>query len=133
MNADALIMAAAVADYRPAHVAPNKLKKGDSDLALALERTEDILAWVGAHKPGELFTCGFSMETENVLENSAEKLKKKNLDMIVANDLGTPGAGFGVDTNVVTLITAGGAEPLPLQSKEDIGHVLAARIAAALR
>ncbi len=133
MNADALIMAAAVADYRPAEVAANKLKKGDGSLMLALERTEDILAWVGAHKPGDLFTCGFSMETENVLQNSAAKLRSKHLDMIVANDLGTPGAGFGVDTNVVTLITPDGTEALPLQSKEDIGHILAQRIAAALR
>ncbi len=133
MNADALVMAAAVADYRPASVAAGKIKKTDTALTLPLERTEDILAWVGAHKPGELFTCGFSMETENLLENSAAKLKKKNLDLIVANDLGTPGAGFGVDTNVVTLITADGAEALPLQSKEDIGHILARRIAEALR
>lgn len=133
MNADALVMAAAVADYRPAAVADNKLKKHDGDMTLQLERTEDILGWVGAHKPDELFLCGFSMETENVLENSAAKLRKKNLDMIVANDLNTPGAGFGVDTNVVTIITAAGAESLPLQSKDDVAHAIADRIAAALR
>ena len=133
MNADALIMAAAVADYRPAAVAPNKLKKQDGALTLALERTEDILEWVGSHKPADLFVCGFSMETENLLENSTAKLRRKNLDMVVANDLGTPGAGFGVDTNVVTLITPAGSEALPLQSKDDVAHVIADRIAAALR
>ena len=118
MDADALIMAAAVADYRPVNVADEKIKKKDGDLTLPLARTQDILAWVGAHKPEKLFVCGFSMETENLLENSAAKLQRKNMDMIVANNLKTPGAGFGVDTNVVTILTREGAEPLPLQSKD---------------
>lgn len=130
MDADALVMAAAVADYRPADVAQDKIKKKDGELTLALRRTEDILAWVGAHKPEKLFVCGFSMETRDLIENSTAKLHHKNLDMIVANNLKVPGAGFGVDTNVVTVITAAGAEALPLQSKDDIAMELAARIAA---
>ena len=130
MDADALIMAAAVADYRPVNVADEKIKKKDGDLTLPLARTQDILAWVGAHKPEKLFVCGFSMETENLLENSAAKLQRKNMDMIVANNLKTPGAGFGVDTNVVTILTREGAEPLPLQSKDDVAIHIAAAIAA---
>lgn len=132
MDADALVMAAAVADYRPASVAGDKVKKHDGDLSLALERTDDILAWVGAHKPQGMFLCGFSMETRDLIENSTAKLRKKNLDLIVANNLKVPGAGFGVDTNVVTLITPQGAEELPLQSKASVADVLAERIAAAL-
>ena len=130
MDADALIMAAAVADYRPVNVADEKIKKKDGDLTLPLARTQDILAWVGVHKPEKLFVCGFSMETENLLENSAAKLQRKNMDMIVANNLKTPGAGFGVDTNVVTILTREGAEPLPLQSKDDVAMHIAAAIAA---
>ena len=130
MGADALVMAAAVADYRPAEVADEKIKKSDGELSLKLERTQDILAWVGAHKPEGLFVCGFSMETEHLLENSSVKLHKKNMDMIVANNLKTPGAGFGVDTNVVTLITKEGAEPLPLQSKDAVAMRIADAIAA---
>ena len=129
-DADALVMAAAVADYRPAEVADEKIKKSDGELSLKLERTQDILAWVGAHKPEGLFVCGFSMETEHLLENSSVKLHKKNMDMIVANNLKTPGAGFGVDTNVVTLITKEGAEPLPLQSKDAVAMRIADAIAA---
>lgn len=130
MDADALVMAAAVADYRPVNVADEKIKKKDGDLTLPLARTQDILAWVGAHKPEKLFVCGFSMETENLLENSAAKLQRKNMDMIVANNLKTPGAGFGVDTNVVTILTREGAEPLPLQSKDGVAMHIAAAIAA---
>ena len=129
-GADALVMAAAVADYRPAAVADNKIKKKDGDLTLPLARTQDILAWVGAHKPEKLFVCGFSMETENLLENSAAKLKKKNLDLIVANNLKTPGAGFGTDTNVVTMISPAGAEELPLMDKTEVGDRIADKIAA---
>ena len=129
-DADALVMAAAVADYRPAEVADEKIKKSNGELSLKLERTQDILAWVGAHKPEGLFVCGFSMETEHLLENSSVKLHKKNMDMIVANNLKTPGAGFGVDTNVVTLITKEGAEPLPLQSKDAVAMRIADTIAA---
>ena len=131
MDADALVMTAAVADYRPAAVAADKIKKTDENLDLALERTEDILAWVGGHKPENLFVCGFSMETKDMLENSTAKLRKKNLDMIVANNLKVPGAGFGVDTNVVTIITAAGAEALPLQSKDAVAQKIADLIAAA--
>lgn len=130
-DADALVMAAAVADYRPAEVADEKIKKSDGELTLKLERTQDILGWVGAHKPEGLFVCGFSMETEHLLENSSVKLHKKNMDMIVANNLKTPGAGFGVDTNVVTLITRNGAEPLPLLSKDQVAMRIADAIAAA--
>ena len=120
MDADALVMAAAVADYRPAEVASDKVKKHDGEMNIALERTDDILAWVGAHKPETLFVCGFSMETRDLVENSTAKLNKKKMDMIVANNLKVPGAGFGVDTNVVTIITHEGAEQLPLQSKDDV-------------
>ena len=130
MDADALVMAAAVADYRPAQVAQDKVKKHEGSLTLALERTQDILAWVGAHKPPKLFVCGFSMETRDLIENSTAKLHKKNLDMIVANNLKVPGAGFGVDTNVVTLITAQGCEELPLQSKDEVAQRIADAIAA---
>ena len=127
-DADALIMAAAVADYRPATVAPDKIKKSDGELSIPLERTEDILAWVGAHKPEKLFVCGFSMETRDLIENSTAKLNKKNMDMIVANNLKVPGAGFGVDTNVVTIITRNGTEELPLQSKDDVAMRIADEI-----
>ena len=124
MDADALVMAAAVADYRPATVAADKVKKHDGEMNIALERTDDILAWVGAHKPEKLFVCGFSMETRDLIENSTAKLHKKNMDMIVANNLKVPGAGFGVDTNVVTIITAQGTTELPLQSKDAVaGHI----------
>lgn len=129
-GADALVMAAAVADYRPAAVADNKIKKKDGDLSLPLARTDDILGWLGEHKPAGLFVCGFSMETENLLENSAAKLKKKNLDLIVANNLKTPGAGFGTDTNVVTMISPAGAEELPLMDKTEVGDRIADKIVA---
>ena len=124
MDADALVMAAAVADYRPAEVAADKVKKHDGEMNIALERTDDILAWVGAHKPETLFVCGFSMETRDLVENSTAKLNKKKMDMIVANNLKVPGAGFGVDTNVVTIITREGAEQLPLQSKDDVAMAI---------
>ena len=124
MDADALVMAAAVADYRPAEVASDKVKKHDGEMNIALERTDDILAWVGAHKPETLFVCGFSMETQDLVENSTAKLNNKKMDMIVANNLKVPGAGFGVDTNVVTIITHEGAEQLPLQSKDDVAMAI---------
>lgn len=101
---DAIIKAAAVADYRPRFVNPEKTKKKDGELAIELERTDDILKWLGEHKRKGQFLCGFSMETEHMLENSRAKLAKKNLDMIVANNLKVEGAGFGTDTNVVTFI-----------------------------
>ena len=129
MDADALVMAAAVADYRPAVVAADKMKKKDGELTLALERTQDILAWVGEHKPEKLFVCGFSMETKNLLQNSTAKLHKKKMDMIVANNVKVAGAGFGVDTNVVTLITKDTVEELPLQSKDAVAMRIADKIA----
>lgn len=116
---DAIIKAAAVADYRPKFVNPEKTKKKDGDMAIELERTDDILKWLGDHKKESQFLCGFSMETENMLENSRAKLKKKNLDMIVANNLKVAGAGFGTDTNVVTLITDSMEKELPIMTKEE--------------
>ncbi len=128
MDADALVMAAAVADYRPATVASDKIKKKDGELSIALERTDDILAWMGEYKPEGLYLCGFSMETRDLIENSTAKLNKKHLDLIVANNLKVPGAGFGVDTNVVTLISPAGAEALPLQSKDAVAMRIADEI-----
>lgn len=128
-DTDILIKAAAVADYRPAHVAEDKIKKtGAGDLnQLALERTQDILGWVAQHRHQGLYVCGFSMETQNMLENSAAKLEKKKLDMVVANNLKVAGAGFGVDTNVVTMITKNGVQELPLMSKNEVaGQLLSA-------
>ena len=121
---DILIKAAAVADYRPATVADEKLKKKDGELSIPLERTADILAWVSENRHEGLFVCGFSMETENMLENSRGKLIKKGLDMIVANNLKTQGAGFGVETNVVTIITPDGVKELPLMEKSQVAQVL---------
>ena len=100
---DVIIKAAAVADYRPKYVGTEKTKKKDGDMNLEMERTDDILAWLGNHRQTGQVLCGFSMETENMLENSQAKLEKKHVDMIVANNLKTAGAGFGTDTNVVTL------------------------------
>lgn len=121
---DIIIKAAAVADYRPAQVADNKIKKKDGDLALPLERTLDILGTLGKNKRPGQFLCGFSMETENLLENSRKKLEKKNLDMVAANNVKVAGAGFGVDTNVLTLITAAGEKELPLMSKDAAADAL---------
>ncbi len=134
---DVIIMAAAVADYRPAAAADEKMKKKDGELSVALERTEDILAWLGAHRRPGLFLCGFSMETEHLLENSRQKLIKKNIDMIVANNLKQEGAGFGTDTNVVTLLTREETMELPLLSKEEVAdrlldHILAQKTEASL-
>ena len=117
---DIIIKTAAVADYRPAVVAAEKVKKKDGDLGIALERSKDILAHLGANKKEGQFLCGFSMETENMLENSITKLVKKNLDMVIANNLKVEGAGFGTNTNVVTIITRKGGEQLPLMSKDDV-------------
>lgn len=121
---DAVIKAAAVADYRPVRVAEEKIKKEDGAWSIALERTDDILAYLGEHRqPGQLL-CGFSMETENLLENSRKKLVKKHLDMVAANSLSEAGAGFGVDTNVVTLITADGETKLGIMSKDEVADRL---------
>ena len=117
---DIIIKTAAVADYRPAVVATEKVKKKDGDMSIHLERTKDILAYLGEHKREGQFLCGFSMETENMLENSITKLVKKNLDMVIANNLKVEGAGFGTNTNVVTVITRKGGEQLPLMSKDEV-------------
>ncbi len=125
---DLIIKAAAVADYRPQTCADEKLKKSGSDLFLSLERTDDILAWLGEHKlPGQLL-CGFSMETQNLLENSRRKRIKKNLDMIAANNLREEGAGFGTETNILTLLTSDGETELPLMKKEEAADLLLSRL-----
>lgn len=117
---DIIIKAAAVADYRPATVASEKLKKNDDELSIALERTEDILQYLGEHKKKGQLLCGFAMETMNMEENAKRKLEKKNLDLIAANNVKVEGAGFGTDTNVVTLITKDASRQLELMSKEAV-------------
>ena len=127
---DVIIKAAAVADYRPAVTSDEKIKKSDGDMAIDMERTDDILGYLGScKKPGQ-FLCGFSMETQNMLENSRAKLRKKNLDMIVANNLKVKGAGFGTDTNVVTIITADMEKELELMSKDEVAARLLDEILA---
>lgn len=121
-EADIIIKAAAVADYRPKNIAENKVKKTGEEMYIELERTDDILAYLGEHKKGRQFLCGFSMETENLLENSRKKLEKKKLDMIVANNLKTEGAGFGTDTNVASIITKDDIQSLSLMSKSELAH-----------
>lgn len=118
-DCDYIFKAAAVADYTPETFSDNKIKKKDSDLSIPVKRTKDILGWLGEHRSREQVICGFSMETKDLMENSTAKLKKKNADMICANNLKTTGAGFGTDTNVITVITANGNTELPLMSKED--------------
>lgn len=130
---DIIIKAAAVADYRPTRPADEKVKKKDGNTALEMERTEDILSYLGANKwPGQ-FLCGFSMETENMLENSRAKLVKKRADMIVANNLKTAGAGFGTDTNVVTIITEDSCRELSLMSKADVARAVVDEIVARMK
>ena len=114
---DIIVKAAAVADYTPVAVADNKIKKSDDDMKIELKRTKDILGYLGQHKRDGQVICGFSMETQNMLENSKAKLAKKNADMIVANNLKVAGAGFGTDTNVVTLITADDCTELEIMDK----------------
>ena len=121
---DVLIKAAAVADYRPANVAEDKIKKQPGEMSIPLERTDDILGWVAEHRHPGLFVCGFSMETRDMVENSKKKLAKKHLDMIAANNLKVAGAGFGVDTNVVTILTADGIRELPLMGKDQVASQL---------
>ncbi len=123
-QSDFIFKAAAVADYTPLEAADNKLKKTDADMAIPLKRTQDILAWLGQHRRDGQIICGFSMETENMLENSRSKLVKKNVDMICANNLKQAGAGFGVDTNIITLITRDDVSELPLLSKEDAANAI---------
>lgn len=127
---DIIIKAAAVADYTPAQVAGDKLKKSDADMSIPLVRTQDILAWLGEHRQKGQFLCGFSMETRDMLENSRKKLQKKHVDMIAANNVKEQGAGFAVDTNLLTLITADGERALPLMSKEEVAHALLTEILA---
>ncbi len=119
---DAIIKAAAVADYTPVTVSSEKVKKKDGNLSIPLKRTQDILKYLGEHKKEGQFLCGFSMETENMLKNSQEKLIRKNIDLIVANNLKVAGAGFGTDTNVVTLITKDSVKELPIMSKDKVAH-----------
>ena len=121
-ESDIVIKAAAVSDYTPETTADSKLKKSDADMSIPLKRTQDILKYLGANKRPGQFLCGFSMETDNVLENSRKKLASKNCDMICANSLRTAGAGFGTDTNVITLITEDSDTELPLMSKEEAAH-----------
>jgi len=123
-NSDFIFKAAAVADYTPAEYNDNKMKKKDGDLSIPLKRTQDILKYLGEHRsPGQVI-CGFSMETQNMLENSREKLHRKNVDMICANNLKVAGAGFGVDTNIITVITKENCIELPLQSKESAANAI---------
>ena len=119
---NAIVKAAAVADYTPVTVAEGKIKKSEGDMSIPLKRTTDILGWLGHHKREGQFLCGFSMETDNVLENSRAKLRKKNCDMICANSLRTAGAGFGTDTNVITLIKKDSEQELELMTKEAAAH-----------
>ena len=121
---DILVKAAAVADYRPVSIAEDKIKKQDGDMAIPLERTDDILGWVAEHRHPGLFVCGFSMETRDMIENSRKKLARKHLDMIASNNLKVAGAGFGGDTNVVTILTADGIQELPLMGKDQVAAKL---------
>lgn len=127
-DCDIIIKSAAVADYTPIQIAENKIKKADSGTSLELKRTKDILKELGSRKTDKQIVCGFSMETENMLENSAKKLKSKNVDMIIANNLKVSGAGFGTDTNVITIITKTTTEQLPIMSKQDCAHKILDKI-----
>ena len=121
---DYIVKAAAVADYTPEHVAADKMKKSDADMSVSLVRTVDILKYIGEHrKPGQVI-CGFAMETKDLLENATKKLTSKNVDMIAANNLKVAGAGFGTDTNVITLIRKDGTKELPILSKEEAAKVI---------
>lgn len=124
LQQDIIVKAAAVADYRPAEISDNKIKKTDGDASIKLERTTDILAWIGSHRRENQIICGFSMETENLIENSKAKLKKKNIDMIAANNLKIRGAGFGTDTNVITIITADNIKELDIMSKDSAADAI---------
>ena len=121
---DVIIKSAAVADYRPAKVSDEKIKKKDGDMSIEMERTTDILQYLAGRRREDQFICGFSMETQNMLENSRRKLAKKKLDMIVANNLKVEGAGFGTDTNVVTFITKDQEKTLERMSKQEVADQL---------
>lgn len=125
---DIIIKSAAVADYTPENVSDEKVKKKDGDMSIPLKRTQDILKYLGEHKPEGQFLCGFSMETQNMLENSRAKLEKKNLDMIIANNLKVAGAGFGTDTNIVTMITQNQEIELPIMSKSEVAGAILDKI-----
>lgn len=128
VNQDIIIKSAAVADYTPTQISENKIKKSGTNTTLEFKRTKDILKELGLRKTDKQFICGFSMETENMLENSAQKLESKNLDMIVANNLKVSGAGFGTDTNVITIITKDSMEELPIMSKQDCANKILDKI-----
>lgn len=123
-KSDLIFKAAAVADYTPAEYNDQKMKKSDNDLSIPLKRTQDILKYLGEHRTDGQVICGFSMETQNMIENSKRKLQSKNIDMICANNLKTEGAGFGVDTNIITVITESEVKELPLQSKESAANAI---------
>ena len=129
-ESDIIVKAAAVADYTPVTVADNKIKKSDGDMVIELKRTTDILKYIGEHKRAGQVVCGFSMETENVIENSRKKLTKKNCDMICANSIKKAGAGFGTDTNIITMITPYGDEELELMSKFDAANIILTKLAS---
>lgn len=129
---DIIIKAAAVADYRPTSFCEEKIKKQDGEMEVPFTRTKDILAYLGAHKTEKQFICGFSMETENMVENSRRKLEKKQIDMIAANNLKVEGAGFGVDTNIMTIITKEDEKDLPCMSKEAVANAILDEIIARL-
>lgn len=125
---DIIIKAAAVADYRPKEIAENKIKKSEDHIEIRLEKTQDILGFLGQNRREGQFLCGFSMETQDVIENSRKKLLKKQIDMIAANNLKEAGAGFGTDTNIITVITKDGSETLPIMTKDEAAHSLIDRI-----
>ena len=127
-ESDIIIKAAAVADYTPVTTADSKIKKSDGDMSIPLKRTTDILRYIGENRRKDQFICGFSMETDNVIENSRKKLVSKNCDMICANSLRTAGAGFGTDTNVITMITAEGSQEIELMSKFDAANIILDKI-----
>ncbi len=129
-ESDIIVKAAAVADYTPVTVADNKIKKSDGDMVIELKRTTDILKYIGEHKRAGQVVCGFSMETENVIENSRKKLTKKNCNMICANSIKKAGAGFGTDTNIITMITPDGDEELELMSKFDAANIILTKLAS---
>ena len=127
---DIIIKAAAVADYRPATVASEKIKKAEGGFAIPLERTQDILRSLGEAKPAGQFLCGFAMETQNLEENARKKLETKNLDLVVGNNVKVAGSGFGAGTNVITFITKEGAEPQPQMDKAQVAGCIVDKILA---
>ena len=127
-DSDIIVKAAAVADYRPANVAEDKIKKTDDNASIVLQRTDDILKYLGDNKKDGQLLCGFSMETRDLLENSRKKLQKKNLDMICANSLKAEGAGFGTETNIITMITKNGETELPIMTKDEAANEIFSKL-----